>query len=143
MVATQPHLSRNKSKFFLTNGQKVSIIYLYSKEKRMLGTHPSSVMPSGGCPKVRHHVKYRRMLFRGCKDALTESNHPNGLRVVWRHISRKKSRVHTRLSCRLSSDKLIPLSVNPYSPTFCLEQIKVVSRVGGQTLNEFIGTIKS
>lgn len=34
MVATQPHLQENKSKFFLTNGQKVDIIYLYSKRKK-------------------------------------------------------------------------------------------------------------
>jgi len=28
------HLQENKSKFFLTNGQKVDIIYLYSKNKK-------------------------------------------------------------------------------------------------------------
>jgi hypothetical protein len=33
MVATQPHLQENKLKFFLTNGKKVDIIYLYSEKK--------------------------------------------------------------------------------------------------------------
>ena len=70
---------------------------------------------------------------------MNESNSPFGLRVVYRHISRKKSRVYTRLSCRLNSDKLIPLSVIPLSR----KTMEVVRRVGGLTLNEFIGTIKS